>query len=76
MGCLRNWVSMLVGMGLRNAIIVGPVKSRLSMYFLNVHRTIPRDNFNDLKQVLLSNVFEDFVHRSIFDKTVFCLGEK
>ena len=44
-----------------------------------VRHTIPKDKFlhvDYLKQVLLSNAFEDFMHRSIFDKMVFCLGEK
>ena len=36
-----------------------------------------RQNFLDyLKQVLLPDAFEDFMHRSVLDKTVFCLGEK
>ena len=30
-----NWVGMLVGMGLRNVTIVGPVKSLMNMYFFN-----------------------------------------
>ena len=29
-----------------------------------------------LKQVLLPDVFEDFMHRSVLDKMVFWLGEK
>ena len=54
MGCSRNWVGVLVGMDLRNGVTVGPVRSRLNMYFLNVHHTIPKDKFLDyLKQVLL-----------------------
>ena len=32
--------------------------------------------FNYLKQVLFLDVFEDFMHCSVLDKTVFCLGEK
>ena len=43
MGCLRNWVGILMGMGLKNVVIVGHVRSQLSMYFLNVHHTIPKD---------------------------------
>ena len=76
MGCLRNWVGMLVGMGLRNVVIVGPVKSWLSMYFLNVHYTIPKDNFRLLKASASLDVFEDFMHCSVLDKTLVCLGEK
>ena len=41
-------LGMLVGMGLRNVAIVGLVKSRLSMYFLNVHHTIPKDNYGGI----------------------------
>ena len=29
-----------------------------------------------MKQVLTSEAFEAFIHGSIFDKAVFCLGEK
>ena len=37
----------------------------------------PRDIFVDyLKQVLLPDALETFLHSSIFDKAVFCLGEK
>ena len=43
MGFLRNWVGMLRGVGLRNVLIVGLVRSLLSMFFLSVHHTIPRD---------------------------------
>ena len=50
----------------------------LSIFFLSVHHTIPRDKmFLDyMKQVLTSEAFEAFIHSSIFDKAVFCLGEK
>ena len=65
---------MWVGMGLRNVIIVRPVKSRLNMYILNV---IPKGKFLDyLKEVLLLDTFEAFVHCNVFDKTVFSSGEK
>ena len=43
MGFLRNWVGMPRGVGLRNVLVVGLVKSLLSMSFLSVHHTIPRD---------------------------------
>ena len=47
------------------------------MFFISVHRTIPRQNFLDyMKQVLTSETFEAFVHDSVFNKTVFYLGEK
>ena len=43
----------------------------------NVSWQFPKTNFLDyLKQLLLPDVFEDFVHHSAFDKTVFYLGEK
>ena len=45
MGCFRNWVSMLVGMSLRNVVIMRPVKSQLRMYLVNVNRTIPKYKF-------------------------------
>ena len=39
--------------------------------------TFPETNFLDcLKQVFLPDAFEAFLHSSIFDKAVFCLGEK
>ena len=42
-----------------------------------MHHTIPKDKFLDyLKQVLLPDAFEDFMHRRVFNKTVLCLGEK
>ena len=43
MGFLRSWVGMLKGVGLRNVLIVGLVRSLLSMSFLSVHHMIPRD---------------------------------
>ena len=77
MGCLRNWVGMLVRMGLRNVVTVGPVKSRLSVHFLNVSNAIPKEKFFTLlKQVLPPDAFEDFMHHSILDKTIFWLGKK
>ena len=45
MGFLSNWVGILRGVGLRNVLIVGLVRSMLSMFFLSVHNTIPRYNF-------------------------------
>ena len=29
-----------------------------------------------MKQILTPDAFKDFIHSSIFDKAVFCLGEK
>ena len=43
--CLRNLAGMMVGMGLRNVVTVGSVRSRLSMYFSNIHHAIPKGNF-------------------------------
>ena len=45
MGFLRNWVGMLRGVGLRNVLIVGLVRSLFSMFFLSGHHTIPGDKF-------------------------------
>ena len=39
---LRSWVGMLKGMGLRNALIVGLVRSLSSKFFMSVHDMIPR----------------------------------
>ena len=44
-------------------IIVGLVKIRMSMFFLTVNH-------------MISDAFEAFFRSSIFDKVVFCLGEK
>ena len=44
-GLLRSWVGMLKGASLRNVLIVGLVRSLLSMFFLRVHHMIPRHNF-------------------------------
>ena len=73
MGFSRNWEGMLRGVGLGNALIVGLVKSLLSMFFLSVHHTIHRDKtFLDyMKQVLTPVAFEAFIHGSIFDKPLF-----
>ena len=48
------------------------------MFFLSVHHTILRDKifWDYMKQVLTSEGFEAFIHGSILDKAVFCLGEK
>ena len=50
----------------------------MSTSFLSVTHTIPRDEtfFDYLKQVLTPKAFEAFTQSSIFDKTIFCLGEK
>ena len=42
MVCLRSWVGILRQVGQRSVLIVGLVRSQLSMFFLNVHRMIPR----------------------------------
>ena len=37
----------------------------------------PKTNFLDyLKQVLLSDAFENFILCRVFDKVLFCIGEK
>ena len=43
MNFLRNEVGMLRGVGLRNVLILGFVRSLLSMFFLSVHHAIPGD---------------------------------
>ena len=45
MGCLRSWVGILIGVGHGCVLIVGLVRSHLSMFFLSFHHMIPRDNF-------------------------------
>ena len=53
---------MLSGIGLRNVFIVGLVGSLLSMFFLSVHRMIPRETFLDhLSRVLTKDAFEAFL---------------
>ena len=60
---------MLMGVGLRNALLVGLVRSLLSMFFLSVDHTIPRDRFFDyMKQIPTLEAFEAFNYSSIFDK--------
>ena len=49
------------------------------MFLLSVHHTIPKEKMvldYYMKQVLASEAFETFTHGSIFDKAVFCVGEK
>ena len=57
---------------------MGLIRTLLSMFFLEcASYDSQRQNFWDyMKQVLTSEAFEAFVHGSIFDKAVFCLGEK
>ena len=40
-GLLRNWVGILRGLGLRNVLIVGFIRSLLSMFFWSVHHRLP-----------------------------------
>ena len=47
---------------------MGLVRSLLSMFFLSVNDMILRDK--------IFGVYEAFNHSRIFDKAVFCLGEK
>ena len=44
----------------------------------NLIRALPKRQIfvHYLKQVILLNAFEAFLHSSIFDKIIFCLGEK
>ena len=43
MGFLRNWAGVLSRVGLRNVLVVGLVRSLVSMSSLSVHHTIPRE---------------------------------
>ena len=43
MDFMRSWVDMLRGVGLRNVIFVGLVRSLLSIFFLSVRHMIPKD---------------------------------
>ena len=55
------------GMGLRNVVIVGPVKSQLSIYFLKVHHTMysQRQIIRLLKTSAFLDEFEDFMHHRV-----------
>ena len=37
MDCLWSWIGMLIRMGRRNVLVVGFVRSQLSMCFMSVH---------------------------------------
>ena len=67
------------GVSLRSVLIVGLVRSLLSMFFLSMYHMIPKDKFLDyicMKQIFTLKTFQPFNHSSTFDKAVFCLGEK
>ena len=53
---------MLIKVGLRNVLIVGPLKSKLSMFYLSVYHTILKDNtfLNILSRFLLSKIITLF----------------
>ena len=70
MGCLRNWVYMLLGMGLRSVVIVGPVKFECVSY------NSQGQFFELLKTSASSGCVWGFMHRIVFNKMIFCLGEK
>ena len=62
MGFLKSRVGTRREMGPRNVLIMGLVRSLLSMSFLSVYYTIPRDNFLEfLRQVLLQMHLKLFV---------------
>ena len=62
---------MLIMVGYRSVVIVGLVRSQLSMSFLSVNHMIPRETFLDyLKHVHFPNPFEALFRSSIFDKVV------
>ena len=47
------------------------------MCFFSVHHDSQTQSFSEyLKQVLIHNGYETFIHRSVSDKVVFCLGER
>ena len=63
------------GVGHRSVLIVGLVISQLSMFFLSMYISydFQRLEFLDyLKTLLPPDVFEAYLHGSIFDKTTFC----
>ena len=72
MDFLRSWVGMLRGVGLRNVLIVGLEYVLFECASYNSQR----QNFLDyMKQILTLEALETFLHNSIFDKAVFCLGK-
>ena len=46
----RSWASMLSEVGHRNVLIVGLVRSLLSVLFLSVHHMIPKDKLFGLHE--------------------------
>ena len=77
MDFLRSWIGMLIGVGLRNVLIVRLVRSLLSMLFLSLHGTIPKNKILDyIKQGLTLEGFKASNHNCMFDKAVFCVCEK
>ena len=69
---------MLRGVGLRNVLIVGLVRNLVDhVLFECASYDSQRQFFSDsMRQILTLEAFEAFIHSSIFDKAVFCLGEK
>ena len=50
---------------------------KMNLFFLSVQCTIPGAKLLDcLNQLLLPDTFEGFLHGNIFNKAVFCIGEK
>ena len=64
--------------GSETVLIVGLVRNQLSTFFFGCASCDSQrlDFLDCFKMVLPPNAFEAFIHGSIFDKTVFCLGEK
>ena len=75
-GLWRIWVGMLIGVGHRNVLIVGLVRSWLSMFFLSVHRMITRDNFWTTSSKFLIQILLILLFVIAFLTKLFCLGEK
>ena len=72
MGCLRNWVDMLVGMGLMNVVSVGPIKESVEHVLFECALSNSQRRFLDyLKQVLFPDTFEAFMHC----RGVLCMAE-
>ena len=65
---------MLKGVSPKNVVIVGFVRSLLSMLYLSVHHVIPRDNFLEIFG-FTPDAFEAFCYDSIFDQAMLCLGK-
>ena len=76
MAFLRIWVGMLREVGQRRDIIVMLVRSQLSVFWLSMCHTIPKDSFlHYLKKILPPDCLASFfVATFFFTKSAFSLG--